>query len=221
MFDLRALVSRVLKPVSNRPKVFVVGLNKTGTTSMEAYFGKLSWRCGPQREFEELRDEFFLGKWDRVFELIDEYDAFQDTPFSTGGGPFVAELRDRYPDSKFILTVRDSAEQWFESLERFHRNNWFGNQEVITWEDIKSVDYIRKGYIYESFRRILDPNMEFPYDPAAWMQVYKMHNEAVQQALEGSGRLLELNLTEAGASERLAEFLGLPDVIPLPHLNRS
>lgn len=214
-------VSRVFFPVHARPKVFVVGYNKTGTTSMEAYFRQLSWRCGPQRQFEELRDEFFSGRWDRVFELIDKHDAFQDTPFSTGGGAFVAALRDRYPDAKFILTVRDSAEQWFNSLERFHRGQWFGDKEVITWDDVASVEYIRKGYIYASLRRVTGPDAEFPYDREVWMQAYNAHNESIRAELAGTERLLEVNLREARASEKLADFLDLPHVLPLPHLNQS
>lgn len=104
-----ALAERFGLPCTQKPnKVFCIGFQRTGTTSMiEAlrilgYFGihDAPW----------LLDDVIAGR--TRFDLVDEYDAFGDNPF-----PLIFDRLDRsHPGSKFILTVRD-VERWLESVE--------------------------------------------------------------------------------------------------------
>lgn len=67
---------------------------------------------------------------------------FQDVPF---GLPFTFQSLDqRFPGSKFILTIRDSPDQWHDSLTRSHAR-LFGHGRVPTTKDIENASDFRPG----------------------------------------------------------------------------
>lgn len=104
-----ALQLRRLKFGAPGPKVFCVGFQKTGTTSLQYALSKLGYRVAgsfPVRDLEtpdQMRD--------RAFELLPQFDAFADNPW----GIFFREFDQAAPGSKFILTARD-PEQWYTSV---------------------------------------------------------------------------------------------------------
>jgi hypothetical protein len=67
-------------------KVFCIGRNKTGTTSMAKLFKQLSLDVGPQRKFEKLFRDWKNGDFDKIIDEV-KYSgiAFQDIPFSLPG----------------------------------------------------------------------------------------------------------------------------------------
>src|SRR5262249_40484301 len=86
-----------------KTKVFCIGFQKTGTTSMEKALRHFGYRVmgvfGDDMTLDEVRRTYV----DTALKLAGEYDAVQDLPF-----PLVfRELDQAYPGSKFILTVRD------------------------------------------------------------------------------------------------------------------
>ncbi len=50
-------------------------------------------------------------------------------------------LDQKFPGSKFILTIRNSPEQWYESLTRFHAV-LFGHDRIPTSDDLKAATYV-------------------------------------------------------------------------------
>ena len=96
-------------------KVFCIGFQKTGTTTMVEALKLLGYRVtGP----DHVRDKDIAEKLERVTaELSHRFDAFQDNPW-----PLVYRQMDAlHPGSKFILTVRD-PQKWYES----YRNHFEG-----------------------------------------------------------------------------------------------
>jgi hypothetical protein len=73
-----------------KPKVFVIGANKTGTTSLHKFLQELGYRVGPQGQFELLPFDYFGGKWSRILNIIKNYEAFQDVPFSYATNEFLS-----------------------------------------------------------------------------------------------------------------------------------
>ena len=124
-----------------KPKVFVIGANKTGTTSMNKFLQDMGYRMGPQRKFEMLLHQYYDGDWQEILKIIHNYEAFQDVPFSKSTNSFISELRRLYPTAKFILTTRDDASEWHSSLVRFHRKLWYGGKAEIEWCDVQKVKY--------------------------------------------------------------------------------
>lgn len=106
----------------NNPKIFGIGNNKTGTTSLQKAMFDLGYKIGDQRTAELLHKEWSLRNFKPIVEYCKTAEFFQDIPFSK---PFTFVALDQaFPNSKFILTVRDNPEQWYNSLVKFHSKLW-------------------------------------------------------------------------------------------------
>lgn len=91
-------------------KIFGIGLSKTGTTSLAHALELLGYKT---RDYPGLAHYVpgDLGSIDAG--LLESHDALTDTPIPS----FYRELDARYPDAKFILTIRD-AEGWLKSCKK-------------------------------------------------------------------------------------------------------
>jgi len=105
------LIPRQKKSFENM-KVFGIGLNKTGTKTLGSCFNEFGYlHKSVDRQAFEL---FKKGDLNGLFNIIDDYDSFEDWPW-----PLIyKEIDKRFPDSKFILTLRKTPEIWFKSLCR-------------------------------------------------------------------------------------------------------
>ena len=203
--------------VAQVPKVFCVGRNKTGTTSLEATYALLGYRLGNQRAGERL-----IWAWGRRdFKPITDFcrtaSAFQDIPFSLS---FTYQALDQaYPNSKFILTVRDSPDEWFQSLTRFH-TKIVGKGRLPTAADLQEF---ANGWLWRTQQLVLGIDAPTLYSPEIYKAHYQAHNEHVADYFRHRpADLLILNLGEADAMERVCSFLGFSGVgLKVPHLNRS
>jgi hypothetical protein len=111
-------------------------------------FEELGFVVGYQREAELLMEDYFEEDYERIIKYCKKAEVFQDVPFSF---PDTYKILDKeFPNSKFILTVRDSSDQWYTSITKFHAK-LFGNGNIPTWEDLKNAEYIYKGWIYNNF----------------------------------------------------------------------
>lgn len=218
------LIRRAIRKLMGRrrkPKVFVIGLNHTGTTSMGSYLVNAGLLLAPQRTFERMRPDYDAGNWDKLAHEIDKYDAFQDSPFSSVSVPFLDFLQKRYPESKFILTRRGTAAEWQATMERLHRKNWYGDVDVITWKHVKEVNYVHETFIYDALMRVVKSEAYPPYDPGIWMNRYDRYNHMVRNHFHGAPNFLEINLADSGSEVTLQSFLGWKELLPIPHLNSS
>ena len=93
-------------------KIFGVGLNKTGTTTLGICGRKLNLRTtGSNKHL--LQDYVEKKDLSRIFKKASKFDLFQDWPW-----PLVyKELDKEFPNSKFILTTRIDEFKWLESLK--------------------------------------------------------------------------------------------------------
>ena len=97
-----------------KPKVFCIGLNKTGTTSLKKESGLQGYTVGNQRQAELLFDDWVKRDFKRIIRYCHTAEFFQDAPFSYPY-TFIA-LDQAFPGSKFILTLRDNADEWYYSF---------------------------------------------------------------------------------------------------------
>lgn len=86
-----------------KPKIFGVGLSRTGTVSLTAALKRLGWNAV---HYPHLF---------RVIELANQVDALTDTPVIV----YMEALDRLYPDARFVLTVREE-ESWIDSLRRHY-----------------------------------------------------------------------------------------------------
>lgn len=92
-------------------KIFCIGSHKTATSSLGHALEMLGYSVkgssGVQNQSIDAEVTKLIDKW------VPKFDAFQDNPW-----PIVyRELDQKYPGSKFILTIRDT-DKWLSSAVR-------------------------------------------------------------------------------------------------------
>ncbi len=93
-----------------KQKVFVIGFQKTGTTSLEHALQFLGYRVyGGDKNLMKYSDSEALKAY--IKKTLDSWDAVQDMPWPL----FYKELYAVYPDAKYILTIRDTN-KWIRSV---------------------------------------------------------------------------------------------------------
>jgi sulfotransferase family protein len=197
-------------------RVIGVGLPRTGTTSLQAALEILGF--GPCHHMAELID-----KPDQSKQFIRAYDkdkvdfhALLKGYGSAVGAPaadFYKEIREVYPQAKLVLTVRDSAEKWFESFDSTIR--------LVSAD--KTFYYLI--YLAEVVRlQILVCQKGWQKWTSEYGRIgpwfYDQYNARVINENK-EGEVLVFNVKEGWAP--LCKFLGvdIPQNIPFPKLNET
>ncbi|MCH8902461.1 MAG: hypothetical protein IIA45_00880 [Bacteroidetes bacterium] len=177
-----------------KPKIFGVGFQKTGTSSLQRAFEILGYKsCGAR---PDLLLDILNGRYKKVTKIVNKYEVFLDHPW-----PQIFDFLDEhYPGSKFILTIREE-EDWFKSV-----SNHVGDFRSPIHEWIYG-----KGYGLPK------------YNKKHTIEVYKKHQQKVIQYFsERPNSLLIIDFQHDFNWKTLCEFLNvqIPDV-PFPHLNKT
>lgn len=184
-------------------KIFGIGLSKTGTTSLAAALNRLGISTKDIPSDSQTLAELRSGKYQ--LSILENYRALTDIPVA----PYYAELDHCYPNSKFILTVRD-IESWLRSLEA----DWkFSEHWRKTNRDFRAF--------FEFIVPVVYGTLEFNRERCA--RVYQQHCEQICAYFKNrSDDLLILNVCEGQGYERLCPFLGFPVLSePFPIRNTS
>lgn len=183
---------RVYKRRIRQPKIFCIGLSKTGTTSLHTAFKILGYKSfhRPHYAIKQINKAKENGK--RLVYYLEEYDVFSDRPFWR----YYRELDRDYPGSKFILNTRGEKE-WVESQLK-HNQRWniqhpFLSQRLV---EKKGKKKLRNEY----------------------RQFYKQ----VRQYFGKRKDFIEFDVVGGDEWEKLCRFVGreVPR-IPFPHLNKA
>jgi hypothetical protein len=206
--------------VADTPKVFCIGRNKTGTTSLAEALRGLGLRVGSQAWGEQLIEAWAERRFRPIARLAASADAFQDIPFSLD---YTFQAMDfSFPGSRFVLSLRKSPEDWYASLTRFH-TRLVGKGRLPTADDLKAMPYRAPGWMWRAQQLIYGVDEETLYDRETYLEHYRSHERRVRDYFRHRpGDLLVLDVSEPDALLRLSTFLGLGPVEgPMPHLNRS
>lgn len=189
-----------------KQKVFGIGNNKTGTTSLKVAMEELGYIIGHQRTAELLSEDWGKRDFKRIIKYCRTAQFFQDVPFSK---PYTFVVLDHeFPGSKFILTVRDNPEQWYHSLTDFHAKLWGRDGRVPTKEDLQNATYLYKGSPWDGNRRTYNTPEDDPYNKEILLQHYKDYNNSVMEYFRHRpDDLLVLNVSNEGAYRQLCDFL--------------
>jgi Sulfotransferase domain len=199
-------------------KIFGLGFSKTGTTSFEKALELLGYKVC-RGHWKKPHTFYLHALWihrdyDEIFRLVNYWDAFADGPW--GGTDLYKELYRRFPDSKYVLTIRD-AESWYESFEK-----------LITMFDLNletALDSYHANGMYGSayfFKHV------FQIDKLAGnrdkiIAHYNEYNDRVIEFLsKGKADFMVFDMPKGDGWEKLCKFLGvaIPDA-PFPHANKS
>lgn len=187
-------------------KIFCIGYNKTGTTSLYRAIEELGFKGCNLRKGEDLLYSIKANEWNEVYKFCSTAQVFKDIPFSL---PSVwKKLYETYPNAKFILSERDDADQWFNSIKNFHKKG-FGLSDDPTWEDIESIEYVKKGFVAE-YMKYTFGKPDKPYDKQSLIESYKLHNSEIKKFFKGKENFITVNVSNNDDYQRLCKFLNKP-----------
>lgn len=173
-------------------KVFGIGFQKTGTSSLKRALVILGYRVAGPNWIKDPNIQETV--YDKAFALIDEFDAFQDNPWPI----LYKEIAEKYPTSKFVLTKRP-VEDWIVSVTKHFGSNI---TPMRTW--IYGV-----GNPVDNEEKFKD-------------RYVRHNNEVEAYFRDCPERLLMMNITEGDGWNLLCPFLGreMPSKA-FPHANKS
>tara|TARA_A100001015_G_C15002764_1_gene719293 strand:+ start:1236 stop:1943 length:708 start_codon:yes stop_codon:yes gene_type:complete len=228
--------SRVRGPIlarKNFNKVFCIGYNKTGTTTLEKVLRIYGFNLPNQQEQEfRLTQQTFETNYEGFKSFVSGFEAFQDLPFSQEQTYVVADAL--FPNSKFILTERES-EEWFESMCRFTQRLFkIENINELTENDVlNKFRYLYPGYLYNINKRILtnfsygiksETSWNFIYEKNYFIKMYEERNNQIKKYfMNTKSKLLVVDITKEKDTAVICKFLNIPEdmVIEMPHSNKS
>lgn len=175
-------------------KIFGLGFHKTGSTTLESALISLGIDCVGKHDhlFEAIKEQ----DWTAIDKAVSMHDAFRDMPWPL----FYEELFQRYPNGKFILTVRDSQE-WIKSC----KNHYKDNGDIL-------------------FAKIYGENRHFPVgNEKHWISTYEKHNQSVRDFFNDKSKsFLEVDWEKGDDWDALCKFLNKPvPNRPFPHANKG
>lgn len=175
-------------------KVFGIGLQRTGTTTLASAMRLLGYRS----------THFPADLWDDPdAAVLDEYDALFDNPI-----PLIyKDLDARFPGSKFVLTTRDE-EGWLRSCE------WLFTEMREEW-GFDTSERLRAMHTHAYGTN--------HFDEDAFRRAFRAHHEDVRAHFADRPEdLLVLDIAEEDKWAPLCTFLGVDrPSVPFPHQNPS
>lgn len=221
----------VRQQADGSPKVFGIGYNKTGSSTLEAVFRHYGLRAPKQLDQERLLAGLpFNGEFSTLRAFIEDYDAFQDFPFSQFETYVACDVL--FPGSKFILTIRD-PDAWFKSYESYYRAEYnLNDSKVLSEASFLDKDlYLFRNYVHGTMRQTVMtvqnnqavPDWSLAFDPDYFKSLYCARNDAIIRYFSGRpGALLVVDLTQEKDTRKIVAFLGLTEssIIAMPHLNQ-
>lgn len=174
-------------------KIFCIGFHKTGTTSLGKALKILGYKVkGP---FGIHDKDIHLNALTKAKKIIPKFDAFQDNPWPL----LYQELDNLYPESKFILTIRN-GNSWVKSQIKY-----FGKEQTE----------MRK-WIYGYGSPVNNEQI--------YLDTYNRHNESVISYFKSRPKdILVMNLEKDFNWTILCDFLNVKNTpeFPFPYLNKS
>jgi 3'-phosphoadenosine 5'-phosphosulfate (PAPS) 3'-phosphatase len=177
-------------------KIFGIGLSKTGTSSLAHALEILGFRV---KDYPGI-ERYSAGDLDAAIsdDVLSEFDAFTDTPIPS----FYRELDEKFPGSKFILTVRDS-DGWLKSCKK-----------QFTQKLADKQNEAHNGLFMDLYNSTI-------FDETKFREGYDRFVEGVEQYFQDRPEdLLVMDVVGGDSWDKLCTFLecDIP-VIPFPKAN--
>ena len=193
------------KRLRSAGKIIGVGLGRTGTHSLAVALNQLGIKTRHHVNYNSLIPEFcsatgtFAGS--RLIAMFDKYQAL-----ANGTGISYQELDLAYPNSRFILTVRESK-AWLESQHAYRR---LQAEQVKDSATLRVQKFINRE-IYGS---------EY-FDSNIWLDTYNRHVDGVLDYFaDRPMSLLVMDICGGDGWDKICPFLGCADPFsPFPHTN--
>ncbi|WP_127845051.1 sulfotransferase family protein [Psychroflexus aestuariivivens] len=169
-------------------KIFCIGLNKTGTSSLHEAFKILGFKSvhfldDKGNNIKDIIERNYHNN-EHVLKGISHYEAFSDWDRDETSHKVFKLFDQQYPNSKFILNTRD-LDSWLNSREKHVRRN----------QKSFSANFGMK----KSWLKI---------DREAWSVHFKRHHQSIYEYFEGrESDILVFDVTQGDSWDKLCSFL--------------
>lgn len=187
-----------LSRLTTKRKVFCIGANKTGTTSLTTALNTIGFKTSHWEHHNSICDDIKNNNFKLT--VLNTYDGVSDNPIPA----IYKQLDKEFPESKFILTIRNE-ENWIKSIEGQLSRRRIRN----SCEEDKLV--------YEEFLFYGIWN----YDRTTFLHRYREHNKDVLEYFKSRPHdLLVMDLDKVVGWKEICTFLEISNVpsTDFPHL---
>lgn len=186
-------------------KIFVIGSNKTGTSSLAIALNTLGYNVCPEVCYASgspILKDFQMGRYDDIFNLVNSYDVFEDRPWNHTN--FYEILDAKFPESKFILTNRN-VDTWVSSVKRW--GNRIGTLNPSFYNIVSQTCYGVDDYL--SNEEIM-------------REKYLQRNSDIMEYFKDKNNLLVMDLEKKDGWKQLCPFLD-KEILngAFPHVNKN
>lgn len=188
--------------MSHPTRYFCIGLNRTGTTSLAKAFSSLGFNVAPETIAGHLLHAYKAQDLYPIYDFCKYFSVFQDVPFSLPG--IYRKLDEIFPNSRFILTLRDSPEQWYESFVGYF-TMLFGGFPTV--QQLEKCGYIYPGFFADAIRAVMP--IEDVLDKAKACRFYEAHEKVIRSYFSGRPDFLVLNVAQKGDYQKFCSFVGV------------
>lgn len=192
-----SILNKIVK--SDEEKIFCIGMNRTGTTSV----GKSLELLGYKLKGEVAKQDKWMMKDNMdvisyVLEVSENYQAFTHEPWNV----LYKELDKKYKNAKFILTLRDEK-SWLKSFYNYFK-----------YTDNEWAPFLLKTY---GINNIDEGDDEF------FLEKFRLHNLSVINYFKGRiSDLLVINVFEGDGWNKICPFLNIDiPAKPFPFVNKG
>lgn len=190
-FSSKIIIQRPM--ISKKMKVFGIGLSRTGTKSLTMALNMLGINVVHYPDDETILQDLMAAKYD--FSILNDYDGITDITVA----PFYSQLDKLFPDSKFILTVRNKS-CWLKSLEAH-------------WSKRSAFDFDPSNETKMQIRRLLRAAVygTYAFNEDRMSYVYDLHYRNVLEYFKDRPEsLLIIDVCDGEGWEKLCPFFNLP-----------
>ena len=174
--------------MNKNTKIICIGLSKTGTTSLANAMRILGYNVCDFVDHKRTKKVVNL-------ESVEHYDFLSDSPMCI----IYKEVRERYPDAKFIHTVRD-FDTWIKSIK-----NEFSRWEWKPWGDGR----------HEVYEKLYGKPFNFA-------NTYHTYNAEVENAFKDDINYMKFDIFKGDEWQKLCNFLDQPiPSTPFPWKNKK
>jgi hypothetical protein len=174
-------------------KIFCIGLSRTSTKSLTAALDILGYNISHYPTDKITFQEMITGNLN--FTLLQDFDGISDITVA----PYYAQLDKLFPNSKFILTIRDK-DSWLKSMENH-------------WKDRPPFDDPNISELHLKVRRFLRASVygTYTFNRERLSYVYDQHiKNSLDYFKEKPESLLIMNINGGEGWEKLCKFLNKP-----------
>ncbi|MEM7086976.1 MAG: sulfotransferase [Bacteroidota bacterium] len=209
-------------------RVFCLSMQKTGTTSVGDFFAHFGypvarWKHSWENHWTKM---WYDGNYEGIFDTKEfkHRQVFEDDPWWCP--EFYKVLYHRFPNSKFILMVRDEN-KWFQSMLKHSKGKTLGNTRIhckLYRREQEFYNHMENDPNFKPSTDFLDNLMSLEGMDEHYKSIYRIRNKEIQLFFENKdkNRFICLSLEDSEKWKKLGAFMGIevPDGFEV-HSNES